>query len=163
MKTMRKAAALLLLAALLCTLLAGCGNAKKTFKVSFVGVTSLTGGSKYIQGTCDKKTYKLSLSCFEGYTPVELSFDDPSNVKMTGTSNGGIRFADPVNLILKDGSRVERKWDTRRPPSKWSEERRARFEAQPKRMYSPKRRQQMSEHMKQLRKERGANWRKEKS
>ena len=104
MKTMRKAAALLLLAALLCTLLAGCGNAKKKFKVSFVGVTSLTGGSKYIQGTCDKKTYKLSLSCFEGYTPVELSFDDPSNVKMTGTSNGGMRFADPVNLILKDGS-----------------------------------------------------------
>ena len=104
MKTMRKAAALLLLAALLCTLLAGCGNAKKTFKVSFVGVTSLTGGSKYIQGTCDKKKYKLSLSCFEGYTPVELSFDDPSNVKMTGTSNGGMRFADPVNLILKDGS-----------------------------------------------------------
>ena len=104
MKTMRKAAALLLLAALLCTLLAGCGNAKKTFKVSFVGVTSLTGGSKYIQGTCGGKTYKLSLSCFEGYTPVELSFDDPSNVKMTGTSNGGMRFADPVNLILKDGS-----------------------------------------------------------
>ena len=68
-----------------------------------------------------------------------------------------------VTFILKDGSKVERKWDTRRPPSKWSEERRARFEAQPKRTYSPERRQQMSEHMKQLRKERGANWRKEKS
>ena len=68
-----------------------------------------------------------------------------------------------VTFILKDGSRVERKWDTRRPPSKWSEERRARFEAQPKRTYSPERRQQMSERMKQLRKERGANWRKEKS
>lgn len=103
MKTIRKAAALLLLAALLCELLAGCGNSKKTFKVSFVGVTSLTG-PKYIQGTCDGKTYKLSLSCFEGYTPQELSFDDPSNVKMTGTSNGGMRFTDPVNLILKDGS-----------------------------------------------------------
>lgn len=56
-----------------------------------------------------------------------------------------------VTFILKDGSRVERKWDTRRPPSKWSEERRARFEAQPKRTYSPERRQRMSERMKQLR------------
>ena len=68
-----------------------------------------------------------------------------------------------VTFILKDGSRVERKWDTSRPPTKWSEERRARFEAQPKQTYSPERRQQMSEHMKQLRKERGVNWRKEKS
>ncbi len=68
-----------------------------------------------------------------------------------------------VTFILKDGSKVERKWDTSRPPTKWSEERRARFEAQPRQTYSPERRQQMSEHMKQLRKERGANWRKEKS
>ena len=104
MKTMRKAIALLLFAALLCALLAGCGGSKKTFKVSFVGVTSLTGGSKYIQGTCDGKTYKLSLKCFDGYSPVELNFDDPTDVKMTGTSGGGMRFSDPVNLVLKDAS-----------------------------------------------------------
>ena len=68
-----------------------------------------------------------------------------------------------VTFVFTDGSTVERKWDTRRPPSKWSEERRAKFEAQPKRTYTPEQRQAMSDHMKQLRKERGANWRKEKS
>ena len=72
-----------------------------------------------------------------------------------------------VNMILSfvftDGHTVEQKWDTRRPPSKWSETRRAWFESQPKRTYSPERRQHMSERMKQIRKERGSNWRKEKS
>lgn len=67
-----------------------------------------------------------------------------------------------VTFVFKDGSTVAREWDTRRVSAKWSDKRRAKFEAQPRRAYSPERRQQMSEHMKQLRKERGANWRKEK-
>lgn len=45
--------------------------------------------------------------------------------------------------------------------TKWSEEQRRRFDESIKGLYTPERRQAMSEHMKQLRKERGENWRKE--
>ena len=68
-----------------------------------------------------------------------------------------------LTFVFRDGQTVEWKWDTRRTSTKWSEERRAKYESQPKRTYSPERRKQMSENMKRIRKERGANWRKEKS
>lgn len=68
-----------------------------------------------------------------------------------------------LTFVFRDWHTVEWKWDTRRTSTKWSEERRARYESQPKRTCSPERRQQMSERMKQIRKERGSNWRKEKS
>ena len=68
-----------------------------------------------------------------------------------------------LTFVFRDGHTVEWKRDTRRTSTKWSEERRARYESQPKRTCSPERRQQMSERMKQIRKERGSNWRKEKS
>ena len=53
--------------------------------------------------------------------------------------------------VFKDGRTVERKWDTKRHMPKWSAERRAQFESQPKRTYSPEQRKRMSEHMKEVR------------
>ena len=56
-----------------------------------------------------------------------------------------------LNYVFKDGRTVERKWDTKRHMPKWSAERRAQFESQPKRTYSPEQRKRMSEHMKEVR------------
>ena len=53
--------------------------------------------------------------------------------------------------VFMDGRTVERKWDTKRHMPKWSAERRAQFESQPKRTYSPEQRKRMSEHMKEVR------------
>ena len=58
--------------------------------------------------------------------------------------------------VFKDGRTVERKWDTKRHMPKWSAERRAQFESQPKRTYSPEQRKRMSEHMKEVR--RNKHW-----
>ena len=56
-----------------------------------------------------------------------------------------------LTYVFKDGHTVERKWDTKRHMPKWSAERRAQFESQPKRTYSPEQRKRMSEHMKEVR------------
>ena len=61
-----------------------------------------------------------------------------------------------LTYVFKDGHTVERKWDTKRHMPKWSAERRAQFESQPKRTYSPEQRKQMSEHMKEVR--RNKHW-----
>ena len=56
-----------------------------------------------------------------------------------------------LTYVFKDGHTVERKWDTKRHMPKWSAERRTQFECQPKRTYSPEQRKRMSEHMKEVR------------
>lgn len=62
---------------------------------------------------------------------------------------------------LADGRAVQHSIDLRRSGTKWSEVQCRRFDESIKGLYTPERRQAMSEHMKQLRKERGENWRKE--
>ena len=66
-----------------------------------------------------------------------------------------------LEFHLADGRAVQHSIDLRRSGTKWSEEQRRHFHESTKGLYTPERRQAMSEHMKQLRKERGANWRKE--
>lgn len=61
-----------------------------------------------------------------------------------------------------DGHVENRPWDFKAARPKWTDEQRAKFKESIKGAYPPERRQQMSEHMKQLRKERGKAWRKEK-
>jgi DNA invertase Pin-like site-specific DNA recombinase len=64
---------------------------------------------------------------------------------------------------FKDGSEVSKAWEQpKRTGRPWTDEQRAKFKESIKGAYTPERRQQMSEHMKQLRKERGNAWRKEK-
>ena len=64
---------------------------------------------------------------------------------------------------FKDGRTVSRKWEQpKRVGRHWTDEQRAKFMESIKDRYTPELRQQMSEHMKQLRKERGKAWRKEK-
>ncbi len=64
---------------------------------------------------------------------------------------------------FKDGRTVSRTWEQpKRVGRPWTDEQRAKFKESVKGRYTPELRQQMSEHMKQLRKERGKAWRKEK-
>ena len=64
---------------------------------------------------------------------------------------------------FKDGRTVSRTWEQpKRVGRHWTDEQRAKFKESVKGRYTPELRQQMSEHMKQLRKERGKAWRKEK-
>lgn len=64
---------------------------------------------------------------------------------------------------FKDGRTINRTWELpKRVGRPWTDEQRAKFKESIKGSYTPERRQQMSEHMKQLRKERGKAWRKEK-
>ena len=64
---------------------------------------------------------------------------------------------------FKDGRVARRTWaQPKRVGRPWTDEQRAKFKESIKGRYTPEVRQQMSEHMKQLRKERGKSWRKEK-
>lgn len=64
---------------------------------------------------------------------------------------------------FKDGGTVGRTWvQPKRVGRPWTDEQRTKFKESIKGAYTPERRRQMSEHMKQLRKERGKAWRKEK-
>ena len=64
---------------------------------------------------------------------------------------------------FKDGRTVSRTWEQpKRVGRPWTDEQRAKFMESVKGRYTPELRRQMSEHMKQLRKERGKAWRKEK-
>lgn len=69
--------------------------------------------------------------------------------------------ASEIVFCLKDGTAVSREWI---PPERvgrpWTDEQREKFRESIKDAYTPERRQQMSEHMKQLRKERWKAWRK---
>lgn len=65
-----------------------------------------------------------------------------------------------VTFCFKDGGVYEAAYSTKRRGHPWTEEQRAKFKESIKDAYPPERRQQMSEHMKQLRKERGNEWRK---
>lgn len=66
-------------------------------------------------------------------------------------------------FYYKDGRTVKRTWEQpKRIGRPWTDEQRAKFKESMKGRYTPEVRQQMSEHMKQLRKERGKAWRKEK-
>lgn len=66
-----------------------------------------------------------------------------------------------LEFHLANWRAVQHSIDLRRSGTKWSEVQRRRFDESIKGLYTPERRQAMSEHMKQLRKERGENWRKE--
>lgn len=71
--------------------------------------------------------------------------------------------AHEIVFHFKDGMTVSRTWEQpKRVGRPWTEEQRAKFKESIKGSYTPERRQQMSEYMKQLRKERGKAWRKEK-
>ena len=64
---------------------------------------------------------------------------------------------------FKDGSKVSRTWEQpKREGKPWTEAQRAKFKESTKGLYTPERRRQISERMKQIRKERGKAWRKEK-
>ncbi|MCC8075267.1 MAG: recombinase family protein [Clostridiales bacterium] len=74
-----------------------------------------------------------------------------------------ILSASEVTFVFKDGTTNSREWvPPKRVGRPWTDEQRAKFQESIKDAYPPERRQQMSEHMKQLRKERGKAWRKEK-
>lgn len=70
--------------------------------------------------------------------------------------------ASEIMFCFKDGKTVSRTWEKpKRVGKPWTEERRAKFKESIKKSFTPERRKQMSEHMKQFRKERGKAWRKE--
>ena len=68
-----------------------------------------------------------------------------------------------MTFYLKDGRTLNRTWEIPKKVGRpWTKEQRAKFKESIKRAYTPEKRQQMSEQMKQLRKERGNTWYKEK-
>ena len=70
--------------------------------------------------------------------------------------------ASEIVFCFKNGKTVSRTWEQpKRVGKPWTEEQRAKFKKSIQKSYTPERRKQMSEHMKQLRKERGKAWRKE--
>ena len=66
-----------------------------------------------------------------------------------------------LEFQFNDGHAEIHNWSYERHGHKWTAAQRARFSETMKRHYTPERRQTMSEKMKQIRKERGAQWRKE--
>lgn len=65
-----------------------------------------------------------------------------------------------LEFHFMDGRVETRSWSYERHGHKWTAEQKARFSESMKGHYTPERRQAMSEKMKQLRKERGTEWRK---
>lgn len=66
-----------------------------------------------------------------------------------------------LTFVFKDGSAVTREWTApRRHGTPWTDEQREKFRESVKGSFTPERRKAISERMKRLRKERGANWRK---
>ena len=71
--------------------------------------------------------------------------------------------ATEIVFHFKDGSAVSSTWELpKRAGRRWTDAQREKFKKSIKGSYTPEVRQRMSEHMKQLRKERGRSWRKEK-
>ena len=70
--------------------------------------------------------------------------------------------ASEMVICFKDGRKINHTWiQSKREGKPWTEEQRAKFRESTKGLYTPERRKKMSEHMKQVRKERGKAWRKE--
>jgi len=70
--------------------------------------------------------------------------------------------ASEMVICFKDGRKINRTWIQPKQEGKpWTDEQRAKFKKSIQKSYTPERRKQMSEHMKQIRKERGKAWRKE--
>lgn len=70
--------------------------------------------------------------------------------------------ASEMVICFKDGRKINRTWiQPKREGKPWTDEQRAKFKKSIQKSYTPERRKQMSEHMKQIRKERGKAWRKE--
>ena len=63
-----------------------------------------------------------------------------------------------LEFTFTDGHVAEAEYSTKRQMPGWSEERRAAFQARPKRVYTEEQRKAASERMKRIRKERGDNW-----
>ena len=88
-----------------------------------------------------------------------MEFDD-------GVFDSQIEYIDVLSASemvfhFKDGRTIPRIWEQpKRTGRPWTEVQRAKFIESTKGLYTPERRHQMSEHMKQLRKERGKAWRK---
>ena len=71
--------------------------------------------------------------------------------------------ATEIVFHFKDGSAVRSAWELpKRVGRRWTDAQREKFKKSIKGSYTPDVRQRMSEHMKQLRKERGKSWRKKK-
>ena len=87
----------------------------------------------------------------DSFTPE--AFQEKVN-HITITGNG------TMSIFLKDGTSRDTDFSTKRKMPPASEETRQKRSAAMKARVTPERRKQMSEHMKQLRKERGKNWRK---
>ena len=68
-----------------------------------------------------------------------------------------------VVFTMKDGSEVNRVWNVKRQCPGWSPERRAAFEAKPKRVYTEEQRKAISERMKKIRSEKYWNSSKKRS
>ena len=70
--------------------------------------------------------------------------------------------ASEVVICFKDGRKINRTWiQPKREGKPWTDEQREKFKKSIQKSYTPERRKQISEHMKQIRKERGKAWRKE--
>ena len=87
----------------------------------------------------------------ESFTP-EAFQEKVDHITITGNGT--------MSISLKDGTSRDMDFSTKRKMPPASEETRQKRSAAMKARITPERRKQMSEHMKQLRKERGKNWRK---
>lgn len=58
-----------------------------------------------------------------------------------------------LTFIMKDGSNVQRVWNVKRQSPKWSLERRAKFEAAPKRIYTEEERKAIGDRVRKIRSE----------
>ena len=74
-----------------------------------------------------------------------------------------IEVVSPTEVVyhFKDGRKIPHDWPKHYPRPGWTPEQRAKFMETVKSPFPEERRKAMSEHMKQLRKERGDKWRKE--
>ena len=63
-----------------------------------------------------------------------------------------------LEFTFTNGRTEEAEYSKKRKMPGWSEERRAAFQARPKRVYTEEQRKAASERMKRIRKERGENW-----
>ena len=99
MKKIRKALAILLMAAAVCVLFVGCGP--KRFEVNYCGAASVFG-SYFIDGAYDGETYRLPLDCFRDCTVTDMTFEEAANMKMLGTPDGKIRFSTAMVLTVRD-------------------------------------------------------------
>ena len=58
-----------------------------------------------------------------------------------------------LTFTMKDGSNVQRVWNVKRQSPKWSPERRAKFDAAPKRVYTEEERKAIGDRVRKIRRE----------